>query len=117
MSASRPLRRAGLVVAAAATIVGLTACSSDRQATQDAYTIGCPALDAALAGGSVANQAAVKGLEALRDSGQLDPQPKQFVDAALDVLTAANPSDLPAGARELLVDGCADHGHPLQNLR
>lgn len=111
------LRRAALLVAAAVTVVaGLTACSSDSQASQDAYKIGCPALDTALAGGSVANQAAIKGLEALRDSGQLDPQPTQFVDAALGVLTSSNTKDIPADAKKLLVDGCKDHGYTLQNL-
>lgn len=117
MSAIRPLHRVGLVIAAIVTTVGLTACTSDTQAEQDAYKIGCPALDTALAGGSVANQAAIKGLEALRDSGQLDPQPKQFVDAALDVLTSADPDDIPADAKKLLIDGCSDHGYTLQNLR
>lgn len=116
MSAIRPLHRAGLLVAAAVTVVGLTACSSDSQATQDAYKIGCPAVDTALAGGSVANQAAIKGLEAVRDSGQLDPQPTEWVDAALGVLTSSDPNDIPPDAKKLLVDGCRDHGYTLQNL-
>src|SRR3954452_16971930 len=81
MPVIRPLRRIGLLVATAAAVVGLTACSPDSPTTQDAYKIGCPAVDTALAGGSVANQAAIKGLEALRDSGQLDPQPTEWVDA------------------------------------
>ena len=68
-----------------------------------------------MAGGSVANQAAIKGLEALRDSGQLDPDPAKWVDAALGALQSANP-DIPAEARTLLVEGCADHGYTLQNL-
>ena len=117
MSATLPIHRLGLLLAAVVTAVGLTACSSDSQASQDAYKVGCPALDTALAGGSVANQAAIKGLEALRDSGQLDPQPKQFVEAALGVLTSANPDDIPADAKKLLVDGCSEHGNTLQNLR
>ena len=96
--------------------VGLTGCTSDSPGTQDAYKIGCPALDAAMAGGSVANQAAIKGLEAIRDSGQLDPEPAKWVDAALGALQSANPDDIPADARKLLVDGCADHGYTLQNL-
>ena len=113
---TRPLLRFGLLLAAALTVTGLTGCTSDSQGTQDAYKIGCPALDAAMAGGSVANQAAIKGLEAIRDSGQLDPEPAKWVDAALGALQSANPDDIPADARKLLVDGCADHGYTLQNL-
>jgi len=113
---TRPLLRLGLLLAAALTLTGLTACTSDAQGAQDAYKIGCPALDTAMAGGSVANQAAIKGLETIRDSGQLDPEPAKWVDAALGALQSANPDDIPADARTLLVDGCADHGYPLQNL-
>lgn len=113
---TRPLLRLGLLLAAALTVTGLTACTSDTQGAQDAYKIGCPALDTAMAGGSVANQAAIRGLEAVRDSGQLDPEPAKWVDAALGALKSANPDDIPADARKLLVDGCADHGYTLQNL-
>ena len=113
---TRPLLRLGLLLAAGMTVTGLTACTSDTQGAQDAYKIGCPALDTAMAGGSVANQAAIKGLEAVRDSGQLDPEPAKWVDAALGALKSANPDDIPADARKLLVDGCADHGYTLQNL-
>jgi hypothetical protein len=112
----RPLLRLGLLVAAGLTVTGLTSCSSDSQGTQDAYKIGCPAVDTAMAGGSVANQAAITGLETLRDSGQLDPEPAKWVDAALGALRSANPDDIPAEARKLLVDGCAAHGYPLKNL-
>ena len=40
----------GLLVAAGLTVTGLTSCSSQPQAAEDAYRIGCPALDTALAG-------------------------------------------------------------------
>ena len=118
MSAARSLRRLGLLLAAVLiAAVGLTACSSDSAGAEDAYKIGCPAVDAAVAGGSVANQAAVKALQAAHDSGQLDPEPMKWVEAALAALSSADPNDLPADARTLLVDGCADHGYTLQNLR
>lgn len=97
-------------------VTSLTACSSASPTAEDAYAIGCPAVDAAVAGGSVANQAAVRALEVARDSGQLDPEPTAWVEAAIGVLTASDPNDIPADAKKLLVDGCADHGHPLQNL-
>ena len=113
---TRPLLRIGLLLAAALTVTGLTGCTSDSQATQDAYKIGCPALDTAMAGGSVANQAAIKGLETIRDSGQLDPEPAKWVDAALGALRSADLDAIPTDARTLLVDGCADHGYTLQNL-
>jgi hypothetical protein len=113
---TRPLLRFGLLLATVLTVAGLTGCTSDSQGAQDAYKIGCPALDTAMAGGSVANQAAIKGLETIRDSGQLDPEPARWVDAALGALKSADPDDIPADARKLLVDGCADHGYTLQNL-
>jgi hypothetical protein len=114
---AQPLRRLGLLLAAGLTVTGLTACASDGQAAEDAYKIGCPALDAAVAGGSVVNEAAVKALQAAHDSGQLDPEPMKWVAAAIGVLTSSDPNDIPADARKLLVDGCADHGYTLQNLR
>lgn len=111
------LRRLGLLVAAGLAVTALTSCSSDSQPTQDAYKIGCPALDAAMAGGSVANQAAVKALEAARDSGQLDPEPEKWVNAAIGALTSSDPSAVSADAKKLLIDGCAEHGYTLQNLK
>ena len=114
---SRPLHRFALLLAAGLAVAGLSACSSDSVTSEDAYKIGCPALDAAVAGGSVANQAAIKGLQAIRDSGQLDAEPQRFVDAAITALESGSVEDMPAEARTLLVDGCADHGHPLKNLK
>ena len=111
------LPRLGLLLAAGLTVTGLSACSSESVTAEDAYNIGCPALDAAVAGGSVANTAAIKGLTAIRDSGQLDPQAQEWVDAAVTALESGSAEDIPADARTLLVDGCADHGHELKNLK
>jgi hypothetical protein len=94
----------------------LAACSPNGGSAQDAYRIGCPALDAAVSGSGTVKGATIKGLEVIRDSGQLDPQPQEWLDAAIKGLTAASPKDLPADARKTLVDGCADHGYPLKNL-
>ena len=113
----RPLRRLGLLLAAGLTVSGLVACSSDSPTAEDAYQIGCPALDAAMAGGSVLNEAAVKGLQAVHASGQLDPDPAKWVETAIAVLTSSNSDDIPDDARTLLVDGCAERGYQLQNLR
>ena len=109
-------RKAVLVLAATLTCVGLAACSPDSASAEDAYKIGCPALDAAVAGSGTVKDAAVKGLETIRDSGQLDPQPEQWLETAIKALKASNPKDLPADARKTLVDGCADHGYHLKNL-
>jgi hypothetical protein len=118
MSAARSLRRFGLLLATVLIAAGgLSACSSDSAAAEDAYKIGCPAVDTAVAGGSVANQAAVKALQAAHDSGQLDPEPMKWIEAAIAALTSSDPTDLPTDARTLIVDGCADHGYTLQNLR
>jgi hypothetical protein len=108
--------RAILALTAALACVGLAACSPEGQSAEDAYRIGCPALDAAVSGTGTMKDAAVKGLEAIRDSGQLDQQPEQWLQTAIQALQASNPKDLPADARKTLVDGCADHGYPLKNL-
>jgi hypothetical protein len=112
---SRPLSRIALLLAAGLTVTGLTACSTDSQAAEDAYKIGCPALDAAVAGGTVMNQAAIRGLQAIHDSGQLDPEPTRWVETAIAVLT--DPGEIPDDAKKLLIDGCTEHGYTLQNLK
>ena len=112
--------RLAALLAAGAAVIGLAACSPDAavdgQSTEDAYRLGCPALDAAIAGSGSAKDATIKGLEVIRDSGQLDPQPKEWLETAIQGLQASSPKDLPADARKTLVDGCADHGYPLSNL-
>ena len=59
---------------------------------------------------------ALEALEAARDSGQLDPEPAKWVEAAIGVLTTPDSGDIPADAKKLLIDGCAKHGYTLQNL-
>ena len=115
-SRRRTRHRLGLLLAAALAATSLAACSTETQSADDVYKIGCPALDAAAAGGSTLNQAAVKALETARDSGQLDPEPTKWIDAAIGVLTTSDASDIPADAKKLLIDGCAEHGYTLQNL-
>lgn len=95
-------------------VVGLGSCAQTGVTEADAYKIGCPAVDSAVAGGSVTGQATVAGLRALRDSGTLDPQPTQWLDAAIGALE--NPHDVPPEARKLIVYGCAAQGYPLRNL-
>ena len=113
----RPTRhRLGLLFAAGLAVAGLAACSTESQSADQIFQIGCPAVDAAAAGGSTINQAAVKALEAARDSGQLDPEPAKWADAAIDVLTTPDSGNISADARKLLIDGCAKHGYTLKNL-
>ncbi len=113
---SRTARRLAALLAAGALAAGLGACSADAANTEDAYRLGCPALDAAISGSGTAKDATIKGLETIRDSGQLDPQPQAWLETAIKGLRASSPKDLPPDARKTLVQGCADHGHPLQNL-
>lgn len=105
---------AAAVLASTAT---LTACAESGLTAQDAYQVGCPAVDAAVGGGSVVNTATVAGMKALRDSDQLNPEAQRWLVAAIGAIESADPNAMPADARKLVVDGCADHGYPLRNLR
>lgn len=124
--------RLGLVLAAGLAIVSLGSCASgnqstgasdkpstdasNSQSTDAAYKIGCPAVDAAAAGGTTLNQAAIKALETARDSGQLDPEPTKWVNTAIDVLSGSDNGKISKEAKKTLIDDCAKHGYPLKNL-
>ena len=95
-----------------AALIGLTACSSTGISEQDAYKVGCPAVDAAAGG-----KAAVAGLKELSRSGVLDPEPQRWVDATIGLLESDNPNAVSTKAKRLVIDGCADNGYPLRNLR
>ena len=69
-------------------LVGFAGCSEDTVTAQDAYKIGCPAVDTAVAGGGLAAKAAVAGLKKLSESGQLDPEPQKWLDATISLLEA-----------------------------
>jgi hypothetical protein len=105
----------GLVTASVLT-VGLGGCSQAGVSAQDAYKIGCPAVDTVLGGGDVANSVTVSGLKALRDSGQLGPEAQSWLEAAITTLESSDPKDIPADVRKVVVDGCAQNGYRLQNL-
>lgn len=111
------MRRKVAGVLAAASMCGLAACANSEVSSVDAYRIGCPTLDAALAGGSVANKAGVAALRKLSEQPELGAEARQWLAAAAPVLENANADDLPADTKALLVDGCADNGFPLKNLR
>lgn len=110
------MRRAGVgLTLLAVAVLGATGCAEAGVGEEDAYAIGCPAIDSVVAGGSVASKATVAGLERLREA--IDPATgtREWLDAAITLLRSGDPDDLPAAARQLLVDGCADNGHPLRN--
>jgi hypothetical protein len=120
------VRRVAALVAAAGLLVGLGACSADVTSGEtpsvqvptsaDAYRLGCAAVDAAVTGSGAAKEASIKALEMIRDSGQLDPQPTQFVKSAISALKTSSIKDLPAETRKTLISGCKQAGHPLKNL-
>jgi hypothetical protein len=103
-------------VLAVATLLGLTSCAADVQAS-DVYQIGCPAVDAAAEGGSAVSRVTVSGLKKLSESGKLDPEPQQWLDAAISLLESDNPKDASSDAKKLIIDGCAKNGYPLRNLQ
>ena len=115
---SRCMRR--LIVAAVfgfAVLLGFTSCAQTTIQAADVYKIGCPAVDAAVGGGSAVSKVTVAGLKKLSESGQLDPEPQRWVDATISLLESDDPKNPPSDAKKLIIDGCANHGYPLQNLK
>jgi hypothetical protein len=110
------MRRLTVVVALVA-LLGAASCSAADLKPQDAYKIGCPAVDATVASGSLAGKAAVAGLKQLSKSGQLDPEPQRWVDATISLLDSKDPKAAPSDTKKLIIDGCAKNGYPLRNLR
>lgn len=106
------------MAALAVAVAGLIACAEAGVGVgeDDAYAIGCPAIDSVVGGGSAASRATVAGLERLRDATDPSPETRRWIDAAVTLLQTADPNRLPPGARALLVDGCAERGHGLRNL-
>ena len=111
------MRRVVAVLALVFASVGLASCSEVNVQAEDAYKIGCPAVDSAVAGGSVVSKATVAGLKKLSGSGQLDPEPQKWLDATIGVLDSDNPNASSDSAKKLIIDGCAQHGYPLRNLK
>jgi hypothetical protein len=106
---------AGLLVGLAA-LVGLSACSSGISAA-DAYKIGCPAVDTAAGGSSLVNKATVAGLKQLRDSGALAAEPQRWLDATIALLDSEDPNAVSAEVKQIVLNGCAENGYPLRNLK
>ena len=104
------------VLIGVAALIGLTSCSAGIT-TEDAYKIGCPAVDSAVGGGSFVNKATVAGLKKLSESGTLDPEPQKWVEATISLLESDNPNQVSSEAKQLIIDGCAENGYPLRNLK
>ena len=99
-------------------LFGLAACSGTSVTAEDAYKIGCPAVDTAVAGGGVAAKATLAGLKKLSESGRLDPEPQKWLDATISLLEAdGDPNQVSTEAKQLIIDGCANNGYPLKNLK
>ena len=107
---------AAALLISVAVFAGLVSCSSGVSAA-DAYKIGCPAVDSAAAGGSVVGKASVAGLKKLRDSGTLDPEPQRWLEAVISLLDSDDPNQVSGEAKKLIIDGCAENGYPLRNLK
>ena len=104
------------VLVSVAAVAGVTSCSSGITA-EDAYKIGCPAVDSAVGGGSFVSKATVAGLKKLSESGTLDPEPQRWLDATISLLESDDPNQVSSEAKQLIIDGCADNGYPLRNLK
>ena len=109
-------RRLAVTIAAAACLAGIAGCSGSGITETDAYKIGCPAVDAVIAGGSLGSKATVAALEKLREQPDLSADTTKWLDAAIGALKTTDPNQMPGEAKSLLVDGCANHGYPLRNL-
>ncbi|MFT3860147.1 hypothetical protein [Micropruina sp.] len=112
MLRTRPAPRLAAVLAAGT--LALTGCAEAGVSAADLYKVGCPALDAVAAGGSVAGKVALAGLEKLRDSGQVTGDSKQWLEVAISYLN--DPAQVPAESRTLIRNGCKANGYELTNF-
>lgn len=100
-------------IAAAFAMVG---CSQTNLTTEDAYKIGCPAIDATVASGQVANDVAVTTLKEVRDRARPSKDTTKWLNAAIGLLTSDHPNALSRQTKKLIIKGCKENGYPLQNL-
>ena len=106
---------AATLLVSLAAMLGLAGCSSGVSA-EDAYKIGCPAVDSAVEGGSLVNKATVAGLKQLSRSRALHAEPQRWLEATISLLESDDPSKVSTEAKQLIIKGCADNGYPLRNL-
>ena len=101
---------------ATTSLLGLASCSQTDFNPADVYKIGCPAVDAAVEGGSVVSKVTVAGLKKLSQSGKLDAEAQRWMDATIGLLDSKDPKNPPSDAKKLIIDGCAKNGYTLQNV-
>jgi hypothetical protein len=106
-----------LVPAVVLMLAALAGCSQSSLTTEDAYKIGCPAIDATVASGSVANEVAVTTLKEIRDRSHPSQDTRKWLNAAINLLTSDHPSTASRNAKNLIIKGCRENGYPLQNLK
>lgn len=111
-----PGRKIISLAAGAMVLVALSACSQSDLTTEDAYKIGCPAIDATVASGAVANDVAVTTLREVRARSHPSKDTKKWLDSAIDLLTTDHPNHLSTQTKKLIIKGCKENGYPLQNL-
>lgn len=107
-------RTSSLLVGALAGILALSGCSQAGLSVDDAYQVGCPALDAVAASGSVVGKVALAGLEQLRDSGNVSGDAKKWVETSITFLS--DPKKVSESDKQFIKDGCASHGYQLKNF-
>jgi len=104
------------MAAGAIALVALSGCSQTDLTTEDAYKIGCPAIDATVASGAVANEVAVTTLKEVRDRSHPSKDTKKWLNAAINVLTSKHPNRVSHQTKKMIIKGCKENGYPLQNL-
>lgn len=104
------------VATGVAALVAMVGCSQTNLTIEDAYKIGCPAIDATVATGSVANDVAVSTLKEIRDRAHPSQETKKWLNAAISLLTSDHPNALSRQTKKLIIKGCKENGYPLQNL-
>lgn len=107
-------RISSVLVGVLAGTIALAGCSQAGLSQDDAYKVGCPALDAVAASGSVVGKVALTGLEQLRDSGNVSGDAKKWVEISIAFLS--DPSTINESDKKFIRDGCADHGYSLKNF-
>lgn len=103
-----------LAAAAAVGVLTFAGCAEAGLTAEDAYRVGCPALDAVAASGETVGKVALVGLEKLRDSGQVSGEAKVWVERSITFL--GDPDKVSEADKQFLRDGCAAHGYTLQNF-
>jgi hypothetical protein len=84
--------------------------------SDDAYNVGCPAVDTALGAGSLARKAASAVLGKLAGDDSLSSDQRQWLKDAKELVGASKPDDVPGSVRSRISKACKEHGHPLSNL-